>query len=156
MARILRAPEFCNDPELARYFGEQSKSQWELSPIDTAARRSFSDEARLCRIVEISAATNGVAFLEVGGGHGHVHVEICLPTTNFGMTGISTFEDWLRIIRAAKDDLNQEALLRLNFAVELLQDVDIAAFKSGKRLATTDVALHVRPRAIQWASANDR
>ena len=102
-------------------------------------------------MIDLSGITKGVGFLEANGAYRCVFVEVSLPTTNFGTTGISTFEDWLRILRATKDDLNQEALLRLNFAQDLIKDSDIAAFKEGKRLATTDVELQVRPRAIQWA-----
>ena len=79
---------------------------------------------------------------------------IGLPADNIGSTGLSTFEDWLRILRATKDDLNQEALLRLDFAPDRLQASDIGAFKIGKRLATTDVALEVRPRLVQWKSVD--
>jgi hypothetical protein len=150
LARILRAPEFCRDPELARYFHEQAKAQWGLSPIDETARRSFSDESRLARLVDLRAVTKGIGFIEVSGGYQCLFVEVSLPTTNFASTGLSTFEDWLRILRATKDDLNQEALLRLSFAQDQMQDSDIAAFKAGKRLVTTDVELQVRPRAIQW------
>jgi hypothetical protein len=149
-ARILRAPDFCRDPELARYFHEQAKAQWELSPIDKTARQLFADETRLARVINTTGLTKGVGFIEANAAYGSVFVELSLPTTNFQSTGISTFEDWLRILRATKDDLNQEALLRLNFAPDQLQEADIAAFKVGKRLATTDVELRVRPRAIQW------
>ena len=34
LARMLRVPDFCRgDAQLARYFNEQAKAQWELSPI---------------------------------------------------------------------------------------------------------------------------
>jgi hypothetical protein len=151
LARILRAPEFCRHPELARHFHDQAKAQWEVSPMDETARRSFSDESRLARLVDPRAVTQGIGFIEVSGGYQCVFVEVSLPTTNFASRGLSTFEDWLRILRATKDDLNQEALLRLNFAQDQMHDSDIAAFRAGKRLATADVELQVRPRAIQWA-----
>jgi hypothetical protein len=151
VARLLRAPDFCGTPELARYFDSQAKAQWALSPMDKQARRSLADEIRFARVVDISGITKGVGSIEVNGGYQQVFVEVCLPTTNIRGTGISTFEDWLRILQATKDDLNQEALLRLNFASDRLQESDIAAFKAGKRLATTDVELQVRPRAIRWA-----
>lgn len=151
LARILRVPDFCRDAELARYFDEQAKAQWELSPIDKNARRMFADESRLARVIDISGITKGVGFIEANRAYGRVFVEVSLPTTNFGNTGISSFEDWLRILKATKDDLNQEALLRLNFAQDQMQDSDVAAFKAGKRLATVDVELQVRPRAIRWA-----
>ena len=139
-ARILRAPDFCRDPELARYFDEPAKAQWELSPIDKNARRLFADETRLTRPIDISGLTKGVGTVEANEAYGRV----------FQSTGISTFEDWLRVLQATKDDLNQEALLRLNFAPDRIQESDIAAFKAGKRVATLDVELQVRPRAIQW------
>ena len=151
MAQILRAPDFCRGPELAHYFNEGAKAQWGLSPIDRTARKALADEASLARPVDISAITKGIGFIEVSGGYRCVFVELCLPTTDIRNTGMSTFEDWLRILRDTKDDLNREALLHLNFAPDQLQDSDIAAFKVGKRLATTDVELQVRPRVVQWA-----
>lgn len=150
MAQILRAPGFCRDPELAHYFKEGAKAQWGLSPIDTTARKAFADEASLARPVDINHITKGIGSIEVSGGYRCVFVELYLPTTDIRNTGMSTFEDWLRILRDTKDDLNREALLHLNFAPDLLQDSDIAAFKVGKRLATTDVQLQVRPRLVQW------
>ena len=151
MAQILHAPDFCRNPGLAHYFNEGAKAQWSLSPIDTAARKTFTDAASHVRSLDINAITHGIAFIEVSGGYRCVFVEVCLPTTDIRNTGVSSFEDWLRILRAAKDDLNQEALLQLNFAADQLQEADIAGFKIGKRLATTDVQLQVRPRLIQWA-----
>ena len=150
MARILSSPEFCRDPKLARYFDEQAKAQWGLAPIDSTARREFADAASLVRLVDSDAVTSGVGFIHISGGHQCVFADLCLPADNVGATGLSTFEDWLRILRATKDDLNQEALLRLDFAPDRLQESDIAAFRIGKRLATTDVELVVRPRVIQW------
>ena len=152
LARMLKAPAFCKaDPDLARYFDELAKAQWDLSPIDGDARRQFADESRLAQVIEVTAITKGVGFIEANAAYGCVFVEVCLPTTDFGTAGISTFEDWLRIMRVTKDDLNQEVMLRLSFAQDRLQSTDIAAFKFGKRLATTDVELEVRPRAVQWS-----
>jgi hypothetical protein len=148
---MLRAPDFCKaDPGLARYFDEQAKVQWNLSPIDGNACRLFADESRLARAIDVAAVTIGIGFVEANATYGCAFVELCLPTTDFRSTGISTFEDWLRILRATKDDLNQEAILGLHFHQDRLQDSDLAAFKFGKRLATTDVELRVRPRVIQW------
>jgi hypothetical protein len=151
MAQMLRAPDFCRDPELVRYFKEGARAQWGLLPIDKTARLAFADTASLVRPVDTDAMLSGIGFIEVSGGYGCVFVELCLPTTNIQNTGISTFEDWLRIVRATKNDLNQEAVLRLSFAADQLQQSDIASFKAGKRLATTDVELQVRPRMVQWA-----
>jgi hypothetical protein len=152
VARILRAPDFCRaDPELSRYFDEQAKVQWDLSPIDGNAVRMFAAESRLVRAIDVAAVTIGVGFVEANATYGCAFLELCLPTTDFASTGISTFEDWQRILRATKDDLNQKAILRLQFAEDRLQDSDIAAFKLGKRLATTDVELEVRPRIVQWS-----
>jgi hypothetical protein len=151
MARILRAPDFCSAPELAHYFNEGAKAQWGLSPLDGTARKAFADEGNLARSIDFSAITKGIGFLEVSGGYRCAFVELYLPATDFQNTGVSTFEDWLRLLRATKDDLNREALLHLNFAADQLEKSDIAAFKVGKRLATTDVQLQVRPRQVQWA-----
>ena len=75
----------------------------------------FADESRLVRVIDVAAVTIGVGFVETNATYGCAFVELCLPTTDFVSTGISTFEDWLRILRATKDDLNQEAILRLHF-----------------------------------------
>jgi hypothetical protein len=150
MARILSAPEFCRAPKLARYFDVQAKAQWGLAPIDSIALREFADAASLVRPVDADAVTKGVGFVHISGGHQCVFAELNLPADNIGATGLSTFEDWLRILRATKDDLNQEAVLRLTFAPDRLQEADIAAFMLGRRLATTDVELQIRPRLVQW------
>jgi hypothetical protein len=152
LARMLKVPDFCKvDPGLSRYFDDLAKVQWDLSPINGNANRMFADESRLVRAIDFAAVTIGVGFVETNATYGCAFVELCLPTTNFKSTGISTFEDWQRILRVTKDDLNQEAVLRLHFPEDRLQEADIAAFKRGRRLATTDVELQVRPRAIQWA-----
>jgi hypothetical protein len=154
MARILSAPDFCSDPKLARYFDQQVTAQWGLAPIDSTTRQEFADIASLVRPVDVDAVTKGVGFIHLSGGHQCVFAELRLPVDKFAVTGLSTFEDWLRILRATKDDLNQEAVLRLTFAPDRLQDADIAAFKIGKRISTTDVELQVRPRLVQWRSAD--
>ena len=154
MARILSAPEFCRDPGLARYFDEQAKAQWGLAPIDSTARRAFVNEASLSQVADSDVVTMGVGFIYISGGYQCVFAELCLPVDNIGSTGLSTFEDWLRILGATKDDLNQEALLRLTFAPDRPLASDIAAFKIGNRLATTDVELQVRPRLVQWKSVD--
>jgi hypothetical protein len=77
-----------------------------------------------------------------------VNVDICLSTAA-NESGVSVFDDWNRIAKETKDDVNREMLLRLN--LENLRDFDLDAFKSGKRLGTTDIALEVRPGAIQFS-----
>jgi hypothetical protein len=151
VARLLRAPEFCRDPELMHCLDEQMKAQWELSPLDAKTRRAFADANRTAHLVDISGISRGVGFIAVRPGDKRVSVELWLPMTDFRRTGISTFEDWLCILREVKDDLNREALLRLRFPSDRMRKSDIAAFKEGKRLGTTGVELHVRPRAIQWS-----
>ena len=154
IAQILHAPDFCNAPELARYFDPGAKAQWDFAPIDSTARRRFATEVSLERVSDIDVVTHGVGFIYFSGGYQCVFVELCLPTNNTGSSGLSTFDDWLRIVQAAKDDQNREALLRLNFAPHQLQVADVAAFKTGNRFATTDIELHVRLRAFQWSRDN--
>ena len=154
IAQILHAPDFCSAPELAPYFDSGAKAQWDFAPIDGTARRRFATEASLNRILDIDVVTKGVGFIYVSGGYQCVFVELCLPTTNAGSSGLSTFDDWLQIVQATKNDENREALLRLNFAPDQLQVADVAAFKTGNRLATTDIELHVRPRVFQWSRDN--
>ena len=93
----------------------------------------LQNDSRLARVIDISGITEeGVGFIEANGAYGCVFVEVSLPTTNLGTTGISTFEDWLRILRATKDDLNQEALLRLNFAQDQDQGLRYRRFQGGQ------------------------
>jgi hypothetical protein len=77
-----------------------------------------------------------------------VNVDVCLSTAA-NASGVSVFDDWNRIAKETKDDVNREMLLRLN--LENMRDFDLDAFKSGKRLGTTDIALEVRPGAIQFS-----
>ena len=85
LARMLRAPDFCKvDPGLARYFDEQAKVQWNLSPIDGNACRLFADESRLARAIDVAAVTIGVGFVEANATYGCAFVELRLPTTDFG------------------------------------------------------------------------
>ena len=154
IAQMLQAPGFCSAPELARYFDPGAKAQWDFTQIDSTARRRFTTEASLARILDIDIVTKGVGFIYVSGGYQCVFVELCLPTNNAGSSSISIFDDWLRIVQATKDDENREALLRLNFTPHQLQAADVAALKKGNRIATTDIELHVHPRAFQWARDN--
>ena len=154
MAQILKAPDFCAGSELARYFDNWAKAQWDIAPIDSTARRRFATEASLDRVSDIDVVTTGVGIIYVGGGYQCVFVEGFLPTNITRSSSLSAFDDWLRIVQGTKDDQNREALLRLNFAPNQLQASDIAPFRTGNRLAATDIVLHVRPRAIQWSGDN--
>lgn len=154
IAEVLQVPSYCSAPELARYFRFGAKAQWDFAPIDSTARQKFATEPSLERVLDIDVVTRGVGFIHVSGGYQCVFVELCLPTNNAGSSGLSTFDDWSRIVQATKDDQNWEALLRLNFALDQLQVADVAFFKAGNRLATTDIELHIRPRAIQWSRDN--
>ena len=98
MARVLRAPVVFHDTVLARYFDENAKAQWTLSPLDRTARQKFADEASLAQMCDIELVTHGVAFIEVNGGHECVFVELYLPTSNDHNTSISPYDDWLRTL----------------------------------------------------------
>jgi hypothetical protein len=79
-----------------------------------------------------------------------VDVEVCLSDREAD-DGASALEEWVGIVKDAKDDLNKEVLLRLNLPESALRDLDIEGFKSGKLLGTTDIELEVRRSAIQFA-----
>jgi hypothetical protein len=151
MARIMGAPAFCDAPELAPYFAEDAKAQWEIWPIEAAARRDFADESCFVRIVDVDIVVRGGAFVQLSRDDRRVCVEVFLSDL-YGPSGPpSAFEDWFRILRAVREDLNREARLLLKFPPDRLGPSDIAAFAAGQRLATVDVELSVRPRAIQWS-----
>jgi hypothetical protein len=154
-AYTLRTPPIFRHGELAPYFSETARVQWEVRPIDKQTRREFAEENRDHPLIDIGAISKGAAFLWLSGGYGHVFIDVWLPMTDVQKTGLSTYEDWLRILASAKDDLNREALLRLSFDPRQLQPTDIEAFRRGARLATADVELPARPRAIQWAQDKD-
>jgi hypothetical protein len=71
-------------------------------------------------------------------------LELFLSDTEPAQDGRSLCQDWAHILRASKDDVRQEAVLSLKFA-DLLPE-EIADFKGGKKLVTSDLALEVRPR----------
>jgi hypothetical protein len=148
IARILRAPDFCRDPALEHCLSSTTRVQWDLSPIDRDARRRLANAALSSPIADITGMSRGVALVQ-NEPDKSLRIDVWLPMTDFGRTGLSTFEEWLGLIKDAKNDLNREAVLRLDF--RQVRDVDVAAFQAGKRLATTGVELEVRPRAIQWS-----
>jgi hypothetical protein len=67
----------------------------------------------------------------------------------FSRTGLSIYEDWIGILKANKDDLNKEVVLRMEFGVVTPAEID--GFREQKSLVTKDIELQVRPRSIQWA-----
>ena len=147
IVRILRAPDFCCSPELEHCRDTLTRGSWNLSPIDKHTRRTLADALRASATAEITGLSRGIALVSTADRR--LYVEVWLPATDFRRPGISTFEEWMRLIKEVKDDLNREALLRLKFLG--VAEASIIAFAVGKKLATTDVELEIRPRSIQWS-----
>ncbi len=118
------------------------------------ARTHLLDRASLCAPVTVTDATPGAGFLSIdrlAGQRKELRVDVCLSVTQTVKDGASVFDDWNRIVREAKTDLNQEVLLRLNLTEAAMRDFDIDGFEAGKRLGTTDLELEIRPSAIQFS-----
>ena len=99
-------------------------------------------------------ATPGAGFISIdhlANERKELKVDVCLSVTQTVESGVSVFDDWNRIAKAAKNDLNTEILLRLNLAAAAIRDFDLDGFVAGKRLGTTDLELEVRPSAIQFS-----
>jgi len=118
------------------------------------AERSSQSRLAVGAPVTVTDATPGAGFISIdrlADQRKEVRVDICLSVTRAVEDGASVFDDWNRIVREAKHDLNKEVLLRLNLAAATMRDFDIDGFKAGKRLGTTDIELEVRPSAIQFS-----
>jgi hypothetical protein len=152
--RALRVPEFCTGADFPGRCGEGTHGIWDAWPIDDVTRfQHLGPERGLCRPVKISARTPGVALISFLRRNERedeaLWVELFLSTTEPGQNGRSVFEDWVQILRAAKEDLNSDTILRLDFPH--LSAGEFEGFKSQQKLATTSLALEVRPRPVQWA-----
>jgi hypothetical protein len=151
IARIREVPSFCRDDDYANFFTEHAKSFWAFWRMGEVARTHLLDRRNLCNAVTWAEQTRGAGFISIDRNAGSVDVEVCLSDREAD-DGSSALEEWVGIVQHAKDDLNQEVLLRLNLAESALRDLDIDGFKAGKRLGTTDIELEVRRSAIQFAS----
>jgi hypothetical protein len=152
--RVLGVPEFCTQAGFQGRCGEGTCGIWDAWPIDDNARfQHLHPDRNLCRPVEISARTPGVALVSFAHkteqADEALWVQLFLSTTEPAQNGQSVFEDWVKILRAATEDLNNDTVLRLDFPH--LSPAEIDGFKSQRRLATTSLALEVRPRPVQWA-----
>jgi hypothetical protein len=145
---VVQAPEFCSGPGFLSSVREGGHGVWNVRPIDDQARRhTFVDDRSLCRRIEMTDRTPGVGLISLAGGK--THVDVYLSTTEFSGAGVSIYEDWIDILKANKDDLAKEVLLRMEFGA--VTPVEIEGFRDHKCLATKDIELQVRPRPIQWA-----
>ena len=145
--RSITVPEFCHSAGLFGRCGEGTPGTWDIWPINNLARPNPLEEAdRLCRPVKIAHRTSGVALISLRqevGEPGAFWLELFLSTTEPGQGGGSVFEDWVRILSKAKDDIFQEVVLRLN--VGNITQEEIAGFKSQKKLVTANLALEILP-----------
>ena len=145
----IAAPGFCRDVGLLRHCGDRMPGIWDLWPIDNPSRpHPFDESDRLCRPVNLTGRTPGIALISFQQEHGpgSLWVELFLSATEPGHNGRSVFEDWAEILSTAKDDIYKDAVLRLNAGI--VTPDEIAGFKSQKKLVTADLTLEVRPRTF--------
>ena len=146
---ILAAPEFCPAAKFPGIFDEQKDGQWDLWPIDNPARpHPLKESDQLSRAVQITDRTLGIALISLQRNDDHsphwLWVEIFLSAHEPAQNGRSVFEDWAEILRASKDDVHKQAVLRLNLGV--VTPDEIAGFNSRKKLVASDLTLDIRPR----------
>jgi hypothetical protein len=149
----MAAPEFCRAADFPGHCGDGTRGIWDLWPIDNAGRPHPLEEAdRFCRPLRITDRTRGIALISFlhKDDHGWLWLELFLSRSELERNGRSAFEDWAQILRTTKDDLNKEAVLRLNLGIVTPDEID--GFRSKKKIVTTDLTLEVRPRAVQWRS----
>ncbi|HEX7531814.1 MAG TPA: hypothetical protein VF340_01115 [Methyloceanibacter sp.] len=153
-ARIRECPGFCCDLPFADIFAAHAKASWSFWRMGDVARLYLLDRASLCAPVTVTDATPGAGFISIdhlANERKELKVDVCLSVTQTVESGVSVFDDWNRIAKAAKNDLHTEILLRLNLATAAIRDFDLDGFVAGKRLGTTDLELEVRPSAIQFS-----
>jgi hypothetical protein len=153
-AKIREFPGFCRDLDCADCFAPHAKAGWSFWRMGDVARNHLLDRASLCAPLTVTEATRGAGFISIdrlGGQRKEVTVDVCLSVTQVGDDGVSIFDEWNRMVREAKDDLNKEVLLRLNIGAATFRDFDIDGFRVGKRLGTTDIELEIRPSKIQFS-----
>ncbi len=146
----LRVPDFFRAADFLRRCEPGVRGVWDLWPIDESASRNYLNDQRLyCRTILITRGTPGVAILSFADDDyaaRSLWLQIFLSTAEIAESGLSIFEDWLKIIRPVKDDRHSEAVLRLGFAD--ISAPEIERLKGGKSLITTDITLSVQPRAF--------
>ena len=147
----LLAPAFCQADDFPKHCGAGTRGVWDLWPIDNPARpHPLKEVDRLCRPLQITDRTSRVAVIslqhEDAGRAQWLWIELFLSATEPGFHGHSVLDDWVDILRSAKDDLSKEAIVRLSLGI--VTPDEIAGFKLGKKLVTTDFSLKVRPRSM--------
>jgi hypothetical protein len=147
--QTLAVPAFCSDADFPGLCGEGTRGIWDLWPIKNPARpHPLEDTDRLCRPITITEQTQRLALVSFlhkeGNSRECIWVELFLAGA-LGPDSRSPLDDWARILRAAKDDASQEAVLRLNLGN--VTPNEVAGFKSQKKLVVADLALELRPRA---------
>jgi hypothetical protein len=148
---VIKAPDFAQADDFPHYAraGWGERGTWNLRPIDDYARDvTFKTARLLCRPVAVTERTPGIGFISIEDGERSVHVDVYLSTREFSASGLSAYEDWTRIVAEAKDDPHRDVLLAMKFGA--VAPAEVAAFKSGKALTTTDLDLDVRPRATPF------
>jgi hypothetical protein len=150
-ARVLHAPAFCHEPDCAEYFTQAAEPTWRFWRANDASLKYLLDRHALCAPIAFGAKTQGAGFVSIDRIGKRASVDVLLSLTETNADGVSIFDDWERIVKDAKDDLNTAIVLRLTLGDATLRDFDIDGFKSGKRLGTVDLELKVAPSAIQFS-----
>jgi hypothetical protein len=145
---LTRWPAFCPSANVPAGGAEGIGGVWDVWPLDNYRSNLQRHGKQLCHAVPVTARTPAIGLISFWPGDGTLALDIYLSRTEVLENGLSPFEDWLRILKQAKDDLNKEIMLRA-YIGELKKD-EIEGFLSQKWLASSDLELEVRPRAIQW------
>jgi hypothetical protein len=148
--KLLHEPEVLLGADFPSHPAEGMGGHWDLWPIDNPARpHPLKEIDRLTREVHINAQTMGVALLslqrDADKRSDWLWVEMFLSETEPAQNGRTVCEDWAHILRASKDDISQEVVLKLTFSG--LTPDEIAGFREQKKLVTSDFALEVRLRS---------
>lgn len=148
-ATILHEPAFCRRPPLEKNFNDLAHATWHIRSARRGELAALLDRPNLCAPPQLTETTRGLAFVYVleSSIRDDTRIDVHLLDDDSGGPKPSTYEDWLAILREVKDDLNREALLRLRLPAP---PASYEGFDQAQVLATTDLELHVRPRAIQW------
>jgi hypothetical protein len=147
---VTHVPDFCRPPQFPASVCEGGKGTWYIGALDEHARRSIlTDSQRGCRSLELSDARPGVGIVSLSDYRVPFNLDVYLSTREISAGGLSLCEDWMRIVKAAKDDLNVEALLRLDLGEVTPQEIE--CFSTGRNLASSDIELVVQPRLVQWS-----
>src|SRR5208283_677476 len=89
---------------------------WDLYPLDERAlKERLNDANRAGGKLEINKGTPGVGSIGFEPASSMIGVALYLSMLEFEKGGLSTFEEWARILRSNVDDEQKDVLLQLKF-----------------------------------------